>query len=145
MTREEAIDKLQDLWNEVYNEDSDGYDYAVAIDTAIEALQTERRNAIIDALDSVTFYNGLAEEVESWKDLEPSDYNSISAPDNIVIPKAPDDYQLQVIWIILVELFGDCGTSPRSGWIYTANREEINKFIDRITYTEMAMKGGDDE
>ena len=39
MNREEAIDKLQDLWNEVYNEDSDGYDYAVAIDMAIEALQ----------------------------------------------------------------------------------------------------------
>lgn len=39
MNREEAIDKLQDLWNEVYNEDSDGYDYAVAIDMAIEALR----------------------------------------------------------------------------------------------------------
>jgi len=39
MTREEAIDKLQDLWNEVYNEDSDGYDYAVAIDMAIKALK----------------------------------------------------------------------------------------------------------
>ena len=41
MTREEAIDKLQDLWNEVYNEDSDGYDYAEAIDMAIEALSAE--------------------------------------------------------------------------------------------------------
>ncbi len=41
MTREEAIDNLQNLWNEVYNEDSDGYTYAVAIDMAIEALQTE--------------------------------------------------------------------------------------------------------
>ena len=100
---------------------------------------------ILEGLDSVTFYNGLAEEVARWKDLEPNDYNSISAPDNIVIPKTEDDYQLQVIWIILVELFGDCGTSPRSGWLYTANREEINKFIDRITYTKMAMKGGDDE
>ena len=39
MTREEAIDNLQDLWNEVYNEDSDGYTYAVAIDMAIEALK----------------------------------------------------------------------------------------------------------
>ena len=38
MTREEAIDNLQDLWNEVYNEDSDGYNYAVAIDMAINAL-----------------------------------------------------------------------------------------------------------
>ena len=41
MEREEAIDKLQDLWNEVYNEDSDGYDYAVAIDMAIEALSAD--------------------------------------------------------------------------------------------------------
>ena len=97
---------------------------------------------ILNALDSVTFYNGLAEDVVSWKDLEPNDYNSISAPDNIVIPKTEHDYQLQVIWIILVEMFGDCGTSPRSGWLYTNNREEVNEFIDKITYTEMAMKGG---
>lgn len=41
MTREEAIKHLQDLWNEVYNEDSDGYVYAQAIDMAIEALSTE--------------------------------------------------------------------------------------------------------
>lgn len=39
MNREEAIHNLQDLWNEVYNEDSDGYTYAVAIDMAISALQ----------------------------------------------------------------------------------------------------------
>lgn len=38
MTKEEAIDNLQDLWNEVYNEDSDGYNYAEALDMAIEAL-----------------------------------------------------------------------------------------------------------
>ena len=42
MTREEAIDELQDLRNEVYNEDSDGYIYAKAIDMAIEALSAER-------------------------------------------------------------------------------------------------------
>lgn len=95
---------------------------------------------ILEGLDSVTFYNGLAEEVARWKDLEPNDYNSISAPDNIVIPKTEDDYQLQVIWILLVELFGDYGTSPRSGWLYTANREEINKFIDKITYTDMMTR-----
>ena len=38
MTREEAIDNLESLYNEVYNEDSDGYIYAEAIDIAIEAL-----------------------------------------------------------------------------------------------------------
>ena len=41
MTREEAINNLRDLWNEVYNEDSDGYNYAVAIDMAIEALSAD--------------------------------------------------------------------------------------------------------
>lgn len=44
MKRKEAIDKLQDLWNEVYNEDSDGYDYAVAIDMAIEALNVKEHD-----------------------------------------------------------------------------------------------------
>jgi rubrerythrin len=39
LTKEQSIDCLKDLWNEVYNEDSDGYDYAEAIDMAIEALQ----------------------------------------------------------------------------------------------------------
>ena len=41
MTRDEAINNLNDLWNEVYNEDSDGYVYAEAIDIAIESLQNE--------------------------------------------------------------------------------------------------------
>ena len=39
MTRQQSIDYLKDLWNEVYNEDSDGYNYAIALDMAIEALQ----------------------------------------------------------------------------------------------------------
>lgn len=38
MTKEEAINNLESLYNEVYNEDSDGYIYAEAIDIAIEAL-----------------------------------------------------------------------------------------------------------
>jgi hypothetical protein len=43
MTREEAINNLESLYNEVYNEDSDGYIYAEAIDMAIEALQNEEK------------------------------------------------------------------------------------------------------
>ncbi len=43
MTREEAINNLESLYNEVYNEDSDGYSYAIALDMAIEALQTENK------------------------------------------------------------------------------------------------------
>ena len=39
MTKEEAIENLEWLCYEVYNEDSDGRDYAEAIDMAIYALQ----------------------------------------------------------------------------------------------------------
>lgn len=39
MTKKQSIDYLKDLWNEVYNEDSDGHNYAIALDMAIEALQ----------------------------------------------------------------------------------------------------------
>ena len=51
LTKEQSIDYLKDLWNEVYNEDSDGYDYAVAIDMAIESLQRdiERHEMVIRA------------------------------------------------------------------------------------------------
>ena len=41
MTKKQSIDYLKDLWNEVYNEDSDGHVYAEAIDMAIEALSAD--------------------------------------------------------------------------------------------------------
>ena len=41
MTKEEAINNLESLYNEIYNEDSDGYIYAEAIDMAIEALSAD--------------------------------------------------------------------------------------------------------
>lgn len=49
MTKKQSIDYLKDLWNEVYNEDSDGYIYAEAIDIAIEALYDviESQNNVI--------------------------------------------------------------------------------------------------
>lgn len=51
MTREEAINNLESLYNEVYNEDSDGYVYAEAIDMAIESLQKdiERHKMVVRA------------------------------------------------------------------------------------------------
>lgn len=50
MTREEAINNLESLYNEVYNEDSDGYNYAIALDMAIEALQAEPTKAVPPSL-----------------------------------------------------------------------------------------------
>lgn len=39
-----------------------------------------------------------------------------------------------VIWQILVEMFGECGTSPRTGWI--EQRKECADFLETIVKLE---------
>lgn len=43
-----------------------------------------------------------------------------------------DKGQLQIIFMILVEMFGECGTSPRSGWIYREQFDTLRKYIEHI-------------
>lgn len=81
---------------------------------------------LLDALDSVTWYNGFAEEIMRWKDLPYSNYG--------IIYPIIEDPQIEVIWMICCVLFGDYGTSPRSGWI--TDREGFYEFIDAITKTQ---------
>ncbi len=40
--------------------------------------------------------------------------------------------QLQVIWMIAVSLFGNYGTSPRSGWIESNRYKDFCEWIDKI-------------
>jgi len=71
------------------------------------------------ALDSITWYNGLAPVVFSWIELKDNGY-SIGCPKNYGAPgdwSESDISQLQVFWMFAVEMFGECGTSPRFGWI----------------------------
>ena len=97
------------------------------------------KEMLLDALDSVTWYNGLAEELIKWTYdgyldhcigtpgwLKPNYYN--------IGLDSYDEAQLQVIWIICVILFGDYGTSPRYGWIEDV--EGFKQFIHDITVTE---------
>ena len=94
--------------------------------------------SLIDALDSVTWYNGLAEFILKWKDekyLKHDDYIISWDWDKYDAIETKAREQLQVLWMICVELFGDCGTSPRTGWIYEKNKGKFYKFIDDITKT----------
>lgn len=95
---------------------------------------SEPRVSMTEALDSVTWYNNLAPIVFSWRDLKPEP-NSIPRPLNyglgVVCEWAHD--QLQVIWMIAVEMFGSCGTSPRYGWIEDV--EGFRQFCLDITTT----------
>lgn len=92
------------------------------------------------ALDSVTWYNDLAEHVLRWKQealaISESGYKNFSVDFTTYGAEAPTDrelYQLQVLWMIAVDKFGNYGTSPRTGWI-----ENISLFVlwcDEITQT----------
>ena len=103
---------------------------------------------LIEALDSVTWYNGLAEEIVHWKESGYFDekYGYLNWKWNKFSSFiAEDKYQLQVIWMICVELFGNCGTSPRFGWI--EDKEGFYQFVDKITsiYREWCEREGKNE
>ncbi len=89
---------------------------------------------ILNAIEAVVWYNGLGEFILSWKFKKPNDYTGYIEPD--YRDKGYDEEtvaQLEVIWMIAVMLYGEYGTSPRSGWI--ENIEGFEKFIDTITET----------
>ena len=89
-----------------------------------------------NALDSITWYNGLAPVVFSWIWLKKKNGYCVSCPNRY---GAPDDWaesyisQLQVFWMYAVETFGECGTSPRFGWITDVTG--FRKWILDITET----------
>lgn len=89
------------------------------------------RMSLLEALQSVVWYNGLSKELESWKDIEPRD-GWISEVYYDKYKDSPEECaQLQVFWMILSEMFGDCGTSPRFGWI--EDIDSFKTFIDLLT------------
>ena len=102
---------------------------------------------VINALDSVTWYNGLAETILKWKDIKPKDTIITCLDDygygeiEMTTESWKDIGQLQAIWMICVVLFGDYGSSPRYGFIYEKNIKEFHDFIDAITETQRIEYG----
>ena len=86
---------------------------------------------ILDALDSITWYNCIAERlIQIKEDIINSKESQYIVPDDIY-----SDNRIQPIWMMLVCMYGDYGTSPRSGWLELENKKEIIDFIDKITCT----------
>ena len=93
-----------------------------------------------EAIESVVWYNDLASVVAAWAELPELNSQSlhpaklIPMPDNYLADGdyARQDYwQLQILWMICVELFGDCGSSPRTGWI--TKTDEFREFCRTVT------------
>lgn len=87
-----------------------------------------------NALDSITWYNGLAPIVFSWINLKNDNGYSIGCPNDYGAPgnwSMANVSQLQIFWMYAVEMFGDYGTSPRFGWI--TDEAGFKKWILDIT------------
>ena len=97
---------------------------------------------ILDGLDGLLWYNGLTEVVFSWMFLPiDEDAGIISCPDdyNSSSKEGGDYWQLQALWVIAVEAFGCCGTSPRYGWI-----EDVESFKSWILEITKTWRGSED-
>ena len=94
---------------------------------------------ILDILDSITWYNGIGESLIKLKeDLIKQNYNGnyLIIDHNLEYKnKEFADKQFEIFWMMLVLLYGDYGTSPRSGWLEIKNKDKIINFIDKITKT----------
>ena len=94
---------------------------------------------LIDALDSIVWYNGIGDIVLSWGNKEP-DLSGYITPD--YRDKGYDIEtvtSLEFIWMVAVLMYGDYGTSPRSGWIESCS--EFKMFINSITKTYRENEG----
>lgn len=71
------------------------------------------RKDIVEAFNSVVFYNCYAEPIAEWiKALN----KGIDEGKTVFLLQFQNE-QLEVLKMMLVVWFGDYGTSPRSGWI----------------------------
>ena len=95
---------------------------------------------IEEAIATALWYNDLLGTVESWADLQPNKYKQITEPYFDMDIEPEFKAQLQIVWMILVMLYGEYGTSPRFGWI--ENIHGFRAFIERLKEFDL---GGDNE
>ena len=115
--------------------------------------------SLLQALHSWFWYNDLLDQVDDeWVDFEKDgecftrpkyDENCLilqlisalrdtdtthlslhSLEEKYSIDMSSFNEEFNVLWILLVEMFGDCGTSPISGWI--EKRSECADFLETI-------------
>lgn len=93
---------------------------------------------IKESLASVARYNGwhnvlvrikhhlIDERMKYHKD----EYWSITKPK--FLNEFDIDSYPNVIWFIMVEMFGDCGCSPRYGWINSSTSKDAIEFVSYL-------------
>lgn len=92
---------------------------------------------LIEVLNSITWYNCIYEPLlELKQDLVNLSNSGTYTKTNKSLEYKHDrfdDEQFEIFWMMLVLMYGEYGSSPRSGWLYLKYKEEIIEFIDKIT------------
>lgn len=102
----------------------------------IQKFEDIDKEMLLDTLNGVIWYNGIYDFLFKIKDEiqkgigidDVGQYTLGEYEDR----HEPIDEQEEIFWMILVLLFGDYGTSPRRGWLYIKNKNEILKFLNAI-------------
>lgn len=104
-------------------------------------MKTDYNTELLNALNSVFWYDGLFDKDDSNcvilklidelrnKETKYGFYSLEDACEVCNLFKSPNEFN--VIWIMLVEMFGNCGTSPRTGWI--EERSACADFLELVT------------
>lgn len=93
---------------------------------------------MLDVLGDITFYNGHSEEIKQLIDYIENNNEIIAFPD--FLKKNNCDYFINILWQIMVLIWGDYGTSPRNGWLDVENKKKILEFLGQIYYTATELQ-----
>lgn len=94
------------------------------------------KEILISALSAIVWYNDMLQTLLELKNIIlKTNEKTVKRPAHGYFK----DAQFEVFWMMFVLIFGNYGTSPRSGWLEMKYRKEIVEFIDTIT--EESIKG----
>lgn len=100
------------------------YEQAENAKTALPVTKEQ----ILSAIETIVNYNGLFEPLDYVKTMLETKRDYYTRPNQF---SGGDWEQFEIIWMLLVLLYGNYGTSPRYGWI--EKPVEASEFINAIT------------
>ena len=97
--------------------------------------ETMSYEELIDAMKNVVFYNGYEEDLKNISDYikyyDRDEYYSFAYPKGILKRYNIDEFP-NIVWSLIVLMFGDYGSSPRFGWIDVENKDKALAFLNSI-------------
>lgn len=93
-------------------------------------------DTILGALRGVIWYYNRENEMVKIKhsiEREMSVHRNEQDRQNVSMPNiANSSEQVEFIWMLIVQMFGDYGTSPRSGWIQYDRLDDALEFVNML-------------